>query len=66
MYALGASSGGALVLLLALKMPFQVQTMCLTVATTGLAAAGPELHACMRTQPQGHGTKFETRISHQL
>ena len=27
MYALGASSGGALVLLLALKMPLQVQTM---------------------------------------
>lgn len=32
MYALGASSGGALVLLLALKMPLQVQTMCLTAA----------------------------------
>lgn len=27
MYALGASSGGALVLLLALKVPLQVQTM---------------------------------------
>ena len=46
MYALGASSGGALVLLLALKMPLQVQIMCLTVAGYKFSSCRPRV-ACL-------------------